>query len=94
LVLIGLAAIEQASLAEMRRSSDFAIALRIAIDELPRPIVLGRAVSFTRRHHRRLRRRRHPVRHGRIACAVPAAAVLKIVLAACYAEPAIGRAPQ
>jgi len=95
LALIGLAAIEQASVAEMAALCGFAIALRIAIDELLGPVVLGRAVRL------------HPVAilfafvaggtlFGMVGLllAVPAAAVLKIVLAACYAEPAVVRVPQ
>ncbi|MGH6673538.1 MAG: AI-2E family transporter [Xanthobacteraceae bacterium] len=92
--LVGLTAIQQTSLLGMAGLAAFAIGLRLSIDELVGPLVLGRVAQL------------HPVviifaflsgaaLFGVIGLllAVPVAASIKIVLTAYYAEPVVEGPP-
>ena len=92
--LIGLSAVQQTSVQGMVGLAAFAIALRLSIDQIVGPLVLGRAAQL------------HPVviifaflteaaLFGIIGLllAVPFAAAIKIVLMMYYAEPVQNRTP-
>jgi predicted PurR-regulated permease PerM len=94
LVLVGLSAMQQTTVLTMVGLAAFAIALRLSIDQIVGPLVLGRAAQL------------HPVviifafltgaaLFGIIGLllAVPLAAAIKIVLTMYYAEPVQNRTP-